>query len=504
MDKNIKRIIGGGLLACTTLPTLIGCGNSFKGITVTFWHTFGHGVTGAVDTYAKEFANLVKINEGVDVRIKTTYKGGYGDLLDQTVKSLSTSGNPTLVVAYPDHVADYMYAEGVQPGQYVVDLTSYVDDSDVGFGHEGWLGDEFGKEDFVESYYEESITYQRAGTYTIPFLRSTEAMLYDMEKVKLAVQLGCFDELETNASESEIRDYLSEISWPDFMDACANIYAKKADINDKLVWPVYYDSDANMIISRMFQQNVEYSGIDNHGVGYIGFDGRPDQNPTAEQIANYESVQAMLRQYKDWYDAGVFNTKGVLGEYSSAQFKADKCIFAIGSTGGAGYSLPEKKDFNLGVCKVPAWNNNPAYVTQGPSLTILHNKMLINEGKDNDAVKYAWKFIKFLTNGNRNAAICSTASEGYNPVRRSAFNSKIWTDYVAAGGNYIKVLSCVTNEINERYFHTVVFNNSAKLRDSMESILADTLKIKSFNNKSEAEKALAIRTILDRGISNAI
>ena len=491
--KKPVRLIMSTILAMGGISALAGCGgDKFDGLTINFWHTFGQTVAGGIETSATEFASLVEKNDGVKLRIKMTYKGGYDDVLGEIGKSFAVGGNPTIAVAYPDHVADYFAAE-TTPGQYVVNLKPYAESQKYGFGTEAWLGDKAGIEDFVEAFIAESTGYQRQGMYSIPLLKSTEVMLYNVNLVKIAKQL---DEGSV-WTDDQVKEYMDNLTWEEFMDFCEFIQEHKNEISPTLEVPAFYDSDGNLFITQLFQNEIPYAGINEAtGAGYIGFDGKKD-GATPEQVQAYADTKAMLKRYKGWYDKGYFTTKGVVGEYSSNYFVPGKTMFAIGSCGGSGYSFPSSAEFTVGSCKVPYNNDNPLYVSQGPTLTVMHNSKMIADGTDEQAVLYAWKFIKYLTNPEVNARQCTTNSEGYIPVRESAYNTATFQAFLNSSTSYVKVTKTVINDVAGNYFFSNVFKGSAELRKQCEGCMADVLKLGK--NPSDT----AIEGIMDTAIRQA-
>ena len=493
--KHIKKILTLPALALA-MGSLAGCGSKFSGVTINFWHTFGKTVTDALTSYANTFAKLVKEHDGVDIRVKLTYKGGYTDVKNEVTKALSIAGNPTLTVAYPDHVADYFSVEK-KPGDYVVNLEQFAEDPDIGFGKEDWLGDNHGSEDFIESFYQEGYGYQREGLYSLPFLKSTEVMLYNQDLVLSAMsKIGITpDGEDAPTTPDELREYLSDISWEDFMDLCESFKDHSKEISKDLKWPAFYDSDGNLFISQLYQNDIPYADFDAQGNAYIGFNGMDETKATPEQIQAYEDVQALMKKYYNWHKKGLFETKGVDGQYSSNYLVPGKTMFAIGSCGGSGYSFPSSGEFKVGCVKVPYSNNNPLYVSQGPTLTILNNKKLSAENND-IAVKYAFKFAKYITNDKINATLCTNNSEGYIPVRSSAYDHKVFTDYMASSTDYVIVTKCVLEEVAGQYLNSPVFKGSATLRELVGGALADILK----KGSSDA----AIKEIIDSAIEQAV
>ena len=470
MKKNVLKLAFTGLMALGMSSSLAGCGSTFNGLTINFWHTFGKTPADAIQAKAELFAKLVKENEGVDVRIQFTYKGAYSDMVGLVNKSFASGETPTIAVAYPDHVADYFAAEST-PGQYVVDMSRLANDPEIGFGKEAWLGDTKGAEDFVQAFYEEGTSYSREGLYSLPYMKSSEVMFYNKQLIKKAMtEIG-----SDYTSDAEIEEYLSEISWDDFMDLCQEIVDanEQGQIAADLLAPAFYDSDGNLIISKIFQNNIGYASISENGKGVIDFNGVASATftPSEAQTKNYNDLIALMEEMKGQYDNGLFVTKGAYGEYGSNNFVAQKTIFSIGSSGGAGYNFPSTKTFDVGIVKVPASNNNPLYVSQGPSLCLFNNSVSNND----ELVKYAWKFLKYITNPDVNAELCVNGSEGYIPVRQSAYETKLFVDFMKNGENYAKTADTVIHGINGDYFNAKVFQGSAALREYTAAALADTL-----------------------------
>ena len=244
--------------------------------------------------------------------------------------------------------------------------------------------DKYDEEDFIEDFYEEGSAYTLDGTYSLPFLKSTEIMFYNMD---LLVEVMKDYKPEFNTSKAKIKEYMARISWDDFMDLCTQIRGNMAKYSNMLEVPMWYDSDANYIITKMFQNDVAYTSIDDAGKGKIEF----------ASGNNLNKVVDLLDAARSNYAAGLFTTKGIKNTYGSDFFTNEKCIFSIGSSGGSGYNFPQADAFELGVCRVPASNNKPIYVSQGPTLAMFNDRGLDKEVNDK-AQLYAWKFIKYICN----------------------------------------------------------------------------------------------------------
>ena len=464
--------------------SMTACPSSFKGITIKFWHTFGQTVQDGLKPKIQAFQKAVKEQEGVDLRIQMVYQGSYDDIAKKIADGYSVNNRPTIAVAYPDNVADYLEIGKSSKKEFVVNLDKYINDENVGFGKEAWLGDEEGKDetDFVEDFYAEGKGYAVEGTYSLPFMKSTEIMFYNLTLLQYI--MPDYD-ASIGSSETAIKEFMSTITWEQFMDLCNFIKINMEDYSDSLEVPAWYDSDANMLVSKMFQENIGYSSVNDQGKGNILFaDGE-----------NRTKLTTLLEGFNDDYQNGLFTTKGIKNTYGSDFFTGEKCVFSIGSSGGSGYNFPQAEAFDLGVCRVPASNNNPLYVSQGPTLAIFNDSGLSTE-KNDQTTLYAWKFIKYITHGQANAELCVNGSEGYAPVRYSAYETEFFQEFMEYGEQYAMCYDVIVNDINLNagYLVAPAFKGSAALRDECGSLLTAAIRA--------ADKS-SIPGLIDRCISNA-
>ncbi len=464
--------------------SLAGCKDSYKGLTIKFWHTFGQTVQDGLKPKIASFVKACKEQEGVDLRIQMVYQGSYDDIAKKISDGYSVNNRPTLAVAYPDNVADYIEVGKSAGKEFVVNLEKYINDPKVGFGKEAWLGDLEGKDetDIVEDFYEEGKKYTIAGTYSMPFMKSTEIMFYNMTLLQYFMPTF---RPEVGSSETAIKDFMATIDWDTFMDLCEHVEAHRAEVSDTLEVAAWYDSDANFLVSKMFQNNIGYAGVTDQGKGTILFaDGE-----------NRTKLTTLLEGLNAQYHANNFTTKGIKNTYGSDFFTGEKCVFSIGSSGGSGYNFPQAEAFELGVCRVPASNNNPLYVSQGPTLAIFNDDGLSSE-KNTQTTLYAWKFLKYITNAQANAELCVNGSEGYAPVRYSAYETEFFQEFMEEGEQYAKCYDVIVNDINVNagYLVSPAFKGSAALRDECGTLLTAAIK---------ASDVAQIPGLIDRCISNA-
>lgn len=436
---------------------------SATSVSFSFWTTFGQKNTEAVEKAAANFAKIVKEKEGVDVNISVEYQGGYTDIENKITQGLSTGVTPTMAIAYPDHVANYLSNAN---GKFVYNIEDYMNDPVIGFGKQSYLGDAsdssvFDADDFVDTFLDEGSHYVKDGYYSLPLMKSSEVMFYNKSAVSNAMKIYKPEML----SDDAVDEFIKTMSWDDLLELAEVAKNNKDKVLSTMETPIWYDSDGNFIISKMYQNDIPYSSVGEDGKGRIDFE-------TGEARTKTENL---IKEIKKNADDGLLTTKGVNGTYGSDAFKNGKVIFEIGSSGGTGYNSPEGGSIDVGIVKVPASNGNPLYVTQGPTMTFLRSGSVSDE--ENDArMYYAWQFAKYLTNPDVNVYLCVYGSEGYLPVRHSAYETDNFIEFMDEGGIYAKSASVLINDIDGHYLNTDVFVGSAQLREKIGGALTNVLK----------------------------
>lgn len=153
-------------------------------------------------------------------------------------------------------------------------------------------------------------------------MKSSEVLMYNKDIVENKL-LKAYDPSITNYHE-----YMANLSWEQFidllrfvkqdMDSGEGAYGKNLEV------PLIYDSDENLYISKSMQNNIPFISIKD-GKGSLDF--------------NNDEAKTMVNTLKGYYDEGLFRTKGSNNnEYGSNYFTTSKCLFTIGSSGGAGYN----------------------------------------------------------------------------------------------------------------------------------------------------------------------
>lgn len=463
MVKQRRNLLLGVASILLASSCLYSCGNSSssegdnsssttasKKIEVLFWHTFGQKIQNELDIQIENFEKLVKKNENVDVDvIASNQAGDYNTLLNKILKGYSVGNTPTMAVAYPDHVSEFLMYD-----DFAVNLDKFINDEKYTFGTDSYYGDSIaGTDDFVKSFYDEGSNYIVDGTYSMPFLKSTELMFYNKNVVDLIAA-------KYKQPGQSITDFMNTLSWSTFeimlKDVRDVIDSQTGEYGSNLSTPAVYDSDANLFISQSYQRDIEYLGYDK-------------ANKKGKVLFNNDNSKAMVSALKKNYDDRLFYTKGTSNTYGSDAFKNGEVLFSIGSSGGSGYqSSPQ---FEVGVCPVPSYNSNQLYVTQGPTIAILNN-LKLSAAKDEEATLYAWKFLKYLTSTDVDVEMC-LSSEGYIPVRKSSYTNEGYVEYLEKTDLAAKASSAVIEYVNGKYFNSPVFRGSATARVSVGGIITD-------------------------------
>ena len=461
------------LMLLLIIASLAGCngGNNTKGkVVINFWHTFGQKPETALKNKVAEFTKKVKEKDGVDVEVVLSYQGGYKDMPSKVTTGIATGESPTIAIAYPDHVADYLALEGSDVGKYVANFDKFLKDSTATFGTDAYLGDTMAESDMVKSYMDEGRSLQREGTYLIPLMKSTEIMTYNLDAAKKAVGYAYPD-----VPVDRVAEFMKTITWEQLLNIARAAVEHKSEVSSKLEYPIYYDSDSNLFITELYQNKIGYSSIGNDGKGRVDFE-------ESENLAKAKDIVAALKQA---HDDGLLTTQGVEGTYASNSFKEAKTLFSIGSTGGTGYTIPDAGQFDTAFAKVPTMGEQVAYISQGPSVCMLNNPGL--EADENEAaIKYGWKLIKYLTSKQVNVSLCVAGSEGYSPVRESCYTTETYSDFIEDGEGYAEAALVTQNDIAGRYYNSAVFPGSATLRKEVGSLVTNVL-----NGKSALDDAFA-------------
>ena len=462
MNKLVKALYGVALVGL--LSSVAACGGKKEEtdnskVSFEVWTTFGDKIEKTLNDKIEAFAKLVKEHDGVEVTITQVYKGAYKDLPSKITPAMGDGTLPAMVVAYPDHVAKYLYDEGTDHGKYVVNLDDYINDPEIGFGKEAWLGDTEGADDIIQTFLNEGRSFTREGTYVLPFMKSSEIMMYNLDAATKAMKF-----YDATVEAGKVEEKIASMSWNELLAFAQVAYDHKAEVLSSVEDVIFYDSDSNMMITQMYQEDYKYTSIGSDGKGVVEF----------AEGEDYNHVISLLDSYKAAHDNHLLTTKGTEGTYASDSFKNGKCLFTIGSSGGAGYTIPSKGNFNAAVTHVPARNNKPYYVSQGPSWALMNNPSLSKE-QNKLITTYAWKFAKYLLTTEVNTDCCVLGSEGYVPVRESSYTTETYAEFIENGEMYAETAKVLQNDIKGKYIVTATFPGSDTVRDQIGGVVGSLL-----------------------------
>ena len=421
-------------------------------VTITFYHTMSATkLQPILDLYIEEFNKLYP-----NIHVEHTSVGGYDDVRDQIKTQLTAGNQPNIAYCYPDHVALYNVAKAVVPLDNFIESTIPVVDALGNQSVLGFTADQ--KADFIQGYYNEGATFDKAGTmYTLPLSKSTEALYY-------------------NKTFFEANGLEVPKTWEEMEAVCAKI--KQID-PDSI--PLGYDSEANWFITMCEQYGSEYTSLDEDD--HFLFDN--------------ETNRGFVKMFREWHQKGYVTTETIYGSYTSGLFTAtegQRCYMVIGSTGGASYQEPPEVDgkplFETVMTTPPQIDPaNPKVISQGPSLCIFKD--------DNpQEVVASWLLVKFLTTNVDFQAEFSMKS-GYAPVIKSVQNNEVyraWLDAANGIDNLTAMSVALALSQEQAYFVSPAFNGSSEARDQVGTLMSDIL----VNTESDVD------AVIDRLFKKAI
>ena len=431
-------------------------GNEKKGhfdheVTIKFVQSYAQGYQPKLQEFVDTFKD---VEPNVKISLEDGWiSGNYDTIHSQTISDIQTGEYGDLVIAYPDHVVDYIdYGKAVK-------LDDYMDNADY-----GWTAQE--KADIVPAYLKEGQEFPLPGTYCLPFSKSTEAMFYNETRL---LDSGLVSFLATQGISMN-KGYLESLTWEElFNNLCPAlkaydeahpdaplIQAKEGSLNSY----VGYVSDANLFITLTQQYGTGYTSVDEYGEAHLNFNNAENKN--------------LMKTFANASKNGFLRTPAVIGQsYTSGYFKENNVLFSIGST--AGVKNQVATDFDVGVTRIPqAAGKNAKLISQGPSVCILSHG-------DADRELAAWLFYKHMTSAQNTAKWAITV--GYLPIRASAYNSEAYADYCSTEGKDARSLELLT-ALNAIYssstvdsvFTTPPFKGSSTARSEIQSMVANIMK----------------------------
>ena len=448
-----KRIVALLLIAVMTIGMLTACGGSGKKgaagdvvtaeggfdinkpVTITFYHQMGAELQKILATAIEDFNKFYP-----NITIKAETMGDYDGILSQIQTEINVGNQPNLAYCYADHVATYNLGGAVQPLDSLIANTEVITRADGSTEVLGLTQEQI--DDFIPAFYNDGRVYGDGKMYTLPVVRSTEALYYNktfFEKHGLTVPTT-WDEMET-------------------------VCRKIRELEPTCI-PLGYDSEANWFITMCEQSGSPYTSTE--GDKFL-FDN--DVN------------KAFVKRFQGWYKDKLVTTQELSGGYTSALFTGEsdtgtRCYMCIGSTGGATYQQPNQTngvfEFEVGMAPIPQVDPaNPKVISQGPSICVFRKN-------DSHETVAAWLFAKFLATDVVFQASVSM-NNGYASVLKSAQENPVYKDFLAtAGTEGIQAYAVqVTLEQQDSFYNSPAFFGSSVAREQVGLLVQKCLAVET-------------------------
>ena len=448
-----KRIVALLLIAVMTIGMLTACGGSGKKgaagdvvtaeggfdinkpVTITFYHQMGAELQKILATAIEDFNKFYP-----NITVKAETMGDYDGILNQIQTEINVGNQPNLAYCYADHVATYNLGGAVQPLDSLIANTEVITRADGSTEVLGLTQEQI--DDFIPAFYNDGRVYGDGKMYTLPVVRSTEALYY-------------------NKTFFEKHGLTVPTTWDEMENVCRQI----RELEPTCI-PLGYDSEANWFITMCEQSGSPYTSTE--GDKFL-FDN--DVN------------KAFVKRFQGWYKDKLVTTQELSGGYTSALFTGEsdtgtRCYMCIGSTGGATYQQPNQTngvfEFEVGMAPIPQVDPaNPKVISQGPSICVFRKN-------DSHETVAAWLFAKFLATDVVFQASVSM-NNGYASVLKSAQENPVYKDFLAtAGTEGIQAYAVqVTLEQQDSFYNSPAFFGSSVAREQVGLLVQKCLAVET-------------------------
>ena len=467
------------LVAACALPLLLSSCGVDKGIVI--WSPFGA-------TYSEAIANLIEaVKEDTGYLITHESQGSYPKILTNIKNSIANNSYPHIALGYPDHFADYVKSK------IMLDLTPLIEKYDTAHGTK--LLD-----DYYQEYMQENKEIQVGKIYGIPFNKSTEVMVYNVDLFKF---IQSKDNTITKVPETWTDFHTdgvkmlkvlhdegvygkkvcakhdndgnpTEFTVADAAPSGYDVIADYKDFQEASFNLLTFDSKDNLFITLLHQFGSEYTAYTDEEKqsraqrGHIEF-WTPEHKPI--------TINALKNIYQ-LYDAGNYAAKVFYPTtrlFNSNEFKLGQVLFNVCSSGGLSNNVPSLK-FKVGVAPVPYTDATHKYViSQGTNLGLFDKDM-----PEEELMKCVEIMVK-LSTGEMQGTWAATT--GYYPSSISATNSVAYQALLnnTNKSNKTKVMYQESAKLNqEEYmgkdkgwikYTDAAFVGSATIRDKIKTVI---------------------------------
>ena len=435
-------------------------------IEISFWNTKGDPYSGVIASAIESFK---KLEPNVTVT-SVKQSVGISALPDLVTKGFTSNVYPDIVEGYPDAVSTFLDYEKV------VNLDEYINDPVIGWSEEDLA-------DIVPAYIEEGRSYIEKGTYSLPFSKSTEILLYNKTLLN-GIDLSGIDPSINNGYPLSDR-YFKHMNWDEFFGKlCPALmtYNESLPADEKILdtsLPNYailgYDSDDNLAITLTQQYGLPYTRLDR-------------DNYKGEALFNTTEMADKIEYIKNMAEKKYIMTQGGLGTYTNSLLETNGLLFMVGSTGGLSHCVVKGYELGAGYIPSPAAGEGEyKVISQGPSICLLKHE---SDPNAKLREKASWLFYKHLTNAE--FGLAWALNGGYSPIRYSVMNSEEYLyamdpenagsydslDYLQATVNTVVSEEAFANGL----YTTPAFKGSAEARTNFGGVISQVVGAVMNNN----------------------
>ena len=338
-------------------------------ITIEFWHSFSGDVQlPVIEGLVKEFNDTVGREKGITV--VPVAQGSGPQLYSKVIGAIKAGDVPAVAMTKVIYNEDYVTADAS------VDLTPYINDSEVGIT-------DF--DDFFPAFQEESMGYSKEGIYSLPLAKNVDVVYY-------------------NADFFAENGRVPPRTWDELEVVAQKIY----DLTGRAAFG--YDN-----LSYLFQNLCyQYGGAYTNNKGDLLF---LEDNAWLEGVTNYAD--------KVW--AGIWRTAGE-DYFFSGPFARQTIMMYVGGTVESTYINMKGPEFKWSAAPIPQANPEDPH-----ALSYDHVIAALSLDGYTEETYAAWEFIKFIT--STEASLKITTGTAYMATRNSVLETEEYKTFIANGGN---------------------------------------------------------------------
>ena len=338
-------------------------------ITIEFWHSFSGDVQlPVIEGLVKEFNDTVGKEKGITV--VPVAQGSGPQLYSKVIGAIKAGDVPAVAMTKVIYNEDYVTADAS------VDLTPYINDSEVGIT-------DF--DDFFPAFQEESMGYSKEGIYSLPLAKNVDVVYY-------------------NADFFAENGLVPPRTWDELEVVAQKIY----DLTGRAAFG--YDN-----LSYLFQNLCyQYGGAYTNNKGDLLF---LEDNAWLEGVTNYAD--------KVW--AGIWRTAGE-DYFFSGPFARQTIMMYVGGTVESTYINMKGPEFKWSAALIPQANLEDPH-----ALSYDHVIAALSLDGYTEETYAAWEFIKFIT--STEASLKITTGTAYMATRNSVLETEEYKTFIANGGN---------------------------------------------------------------------